>query len=145
MNTPQNPQRFRRFVAGFTALVTATQDEKRIHSEGKVLLADIVQNDDWLPDACAQPHPQYYQQYLLHCDPLERFSVLSFVWGPGQKTPVHNHTVWGMYVHVEHDEWRAQHHGVRGQDALVLRTPFERTKLIIKSSVITSKRMSVVL
>ena len=27
------------------------------------------------------PHPQYYQQYLLHCDPLERFSMVSFVWG----------------------------------------------------------------
>jgi predicted metal-dependent enzyme (double-stranded beta helix superfamily) len=37
-----------------------------------------------------------YQQYLLHCDPLERFSVVSFVWGPGQKTPVHDHTVWSL-------------------------------------------------
>jgi predicted metal-dependent enzyme (double-stranded beta helix superfamily) len=27
---------------------------------------------------------------------MERFSVVSFVWGPGQKTPVHDHTVWGM-------------------------------------------------
>ena len=26
---------------------------------------------------------------------LERFSLLSFVWGPGQATPVHDHTVWG--------------------------------------------------
>ena len=43
--------------------------------------------------SAAQPHPQYYQQHLLHCDPLERFSVVSFVWGPGQKTPVHDHTV----------------------------------------------------
>jgi 3-mercaptopropionate dioxygenase len=22
--------------------------------------------------------------------------VVSFVWGPGQQTPVHNHTVWGL-------------------------------------------------
>jgi predicted metal-dependent enzyme (double-stranded beta helix superfamily) len=29
-------------------------------------------------------------------DPRERFSVVSFVWGPGQKTPVHDHTVWGV-------------------------------------------------
>ena len=26
----------------------------------------------------------------------ERFSIVSFVWGPGQGTPVHDHTVWGM-------------------------------------------------
>ncbi|MEX2239528.1 MAG: cysteine dioxygenase, partial [Burkholderiales bacterium] len=31
-----------------------------------------------------------------HCDPMERFSVVSFVWMPGQRTPVHDHTVWGL-------------------------------------------------
>lgn len=92
-----NNDRFRNFIAAFTRLIEcAGDDEKRIHAEGEALLADIVRNDDWLPDAYAQPHPQYYQQYLLYCDPLERFSVVSFVWGPGQKTPVHNHTVWGL-------------------------------------------------
>jgi predicted metal-dependent enzyme (double-stranded beta helix superfamily) len=59
-------------------------------------LARLVARDDWLPDELAQPHPQYYRQYLLHADPLERFSVVSFVWGPGQHTPVHDHTVWGL-------------------------------------------------
>jgi predicted metal-dependent enzyme (double-stranded beta helix superfamily) len=37
-----------------------------------------------------------YQQYLLHADSRERFSVVSFVWGPGQKSPIHDHTVWGI-------------------------------------------------
>ena len=44
----------------------------------------------------AAAHPQYYQQHLLYGDPLDRFSLVSFVWGPGQKTPVHDHTVWGV-------------------------------------------------
>jgi predicted metal-dependent enzyme (double-stranded beta helix superfamily) len=91
-----NNERFRTFIARMTGLVSSTTDEQRLHAEGRELLADIVRHDDWLPEPCAQPHPQYYQQYLLHCDPLERFSVVSFVWGPGQKTPVHNHTVWGI-------------------------------------------------
>ncbi len=26
----------------------------------------------------------------------ERFPVVGFVWGPGQETPVHDHTVWGL-------------------------------------------------
>jgi predicted metal-dependent enzyme (double-stranded beta helix superfamily) len=56
---------------------------------------ELVGHDDWLPPDCAVPHPEHYQQYLLHCDPLERFCVVSFVWGPGQSTPVHDHTVWG--------------------------------------------------
>ncbi len=59
-------------------------------------LARLVSRDDWLPEELARPHPEFYRQYLLHADPLERFSVVSFVWGPGQRTPVHDHTVWGL-------------------------------------------------
>jgi predicted metal-dependent enzyme (double-stranded beta helix superfamily) len=92
-----NPERFRKFVADFTRLIGQEgENEQRMLDQGGKLLAALISHDDWLPEACAQPHPQYYQQYLLHCDPLERFSVVSFVWGPGQKTPVHDHTVWGM-------------------------------------------------
>jgi predicted metal-dependent enzyme (double-stranded beta helix superfamily) len=44
----------------------------------------------------AEPSATGYQQYLLHADSQERFSVVSFVWGPGQKSPIHDHTVWGI-------------------------------------------------
>jgi predicted metal-dependent enzyme (double-stranded beta helix superfamily) len=53
-------------------------------------------HDDWLPAPYAAHDPSRYQQYLLHCDSRERFSVVSFVWGPGQSTPVHDHRVWGL-------------------------------------------------
>jgi predicted metal-dependent enzyme (double-stranded beta helix superfamily) len=93
----KNPGRFRHFVAEFTRLAEKSgEDEKTMLDAGSKLLGDLIRHDDWLPDECAQPHPQFYQQYLLYCDPLERFSVVSFVWGPGQKTPVHDHMVWGM-------------------------------------------------
>ena len=92
-----NPQRFRDFVGRFTRLVESDSgSEHALLTQGAAALRELIVHDDWLPDVCAQPHPQYYQQYLLHCDPLERFSVVSFVWGPGQKTPVHDHTVWGL-------------------------------------------------
>jgi predicted metal-dependent enzyme (double-stranded beta helix superfamily) len=71
-------------------------DEQRIFVDGKALLSELIRHDDWLPGEFARPSPERYQQYLLHCDPMERFSVVSFVWGPGQTTPVHDHTVWGM-------------------------------------------------
>ncbi len=51
--------------------------------------------DDWLPEEMAEAGPTY-RQNLLHCDPAERFSIVSFVWGPGQATPIHDHTVWGL-------------------------------------------------
>jgi predicted metal-dependent enzyme (double-stranded beta helix superfamily) len=88
--------RLREFVRDFTRLVDAGAGEDRVFAEGRALLAALVAVDDWLPAEYAQPDPQRYRQYLLHCDPLERFSVISFVWGPGQGTPIHDHTVWGM-------------------------------------------------
>lgn len=92
----KNYQRFRDFVAGFTSLVESNPTESRVFAEGGPLLADLVGHDDWLPDECAAPVAGGYRQYLLHCDPRERFSVVSFVWDAGVKTPIHDHTVWGM-------------------------------------------------
>ena len=86
----------RDFVTAMTALVGRTGEELRLLAEGQVLLAALIAEDGWLPAAFAEPRPDRYAQYLLHCDPLERFSVVSFVWGPGHRTPVHNHTVWGL-------------------------------------------------
>ncbi|NKC33424.1 cysteine dioxygenase family protein [Falsiroseomonas selenitidurans] len=95
--TPQGAARLRGFIAGMTRLVEAAgTDEPRLLAEGGALLGGLVAVDDWLPDRFAQPHPEHYMQYLLHCDPLQRFSVVSFVWGPGQRTPIHDHTVWGL-------------------------------------------------
>jgi predicted metal-dependent enzyme (double-stranded beta helix superfamily) len=91
-----NPQRFRAFIARFSELIDGTPSEERIFAEGMPLLADLVRHDDWLPESCARESAEGYRQYLLYCDPRERFSVVSFVWGPGQRTPIHDHTVWGM-------------------------------------------------
>jgi predicted metal-dependent enzyme (double-stranded beta helix superfamily) len=59
------------------------------------LLRKLVLSDHWLPPEYTAP-TDTYRQLLLHCDPQQRFSVVCFVWGPGQQTPVHNHTVWGL-------------------------------------------------
>lgn len=90
-------KRLRDFVIAATHVVeNQSGDEPAILAAVTPLLADLVAHDDWLPEAYATPDPQYYRQYLLHADPLERFSLVSFVWGPGQKTPVHDHRVWGL-------------------------------------------------
>ena len=88
--------RLQAFVASLTSLVNRKADEATTLSEGRELLRQLISHDDWLPDAQAQPDPQRYQQFLLYADPRDRFSVVSFVWGPGQATPIHNHTVWGL-------------------------------------------------
>jgi 3-mercaptopropionate dioxygenase len=84
------------FVAAFGELVARALDEQTILDEGRGLLEGLVAEDDWLADEWRAPDPARYQQYLLHCDDRERFSIVSFVWGPGQRTPIHDHRVWGL-------------------------------------------------
>jgi predicted metal-dependent enzyme (double-stranded beta helix superfamily) len=93
----KNLARLRSFIQDLTrAIERHGEDEPRILDEGEKLLRGLIANDDWLPEEFAAPSPQGYRQYLLHCDPMERFSVVSFVWMPGQRTPIHDHTVWGL-------------------------------------------------
>jgi predicted metal-dependent enzyme (double-stranded beta helix superfamily) len=96
MSAAPKLSRLRDFIRALTLLHQEGAGEERIFSHGRALLAQLVAVDDWLPAEYAEPGAQRYRQYLLHCDPLERFSVLSFVWAPGQSTPIHDHTVWGM-------------------------------------------------
>jgi 3-mercaptopropionate dioxygenase len=89
-------ERLRDFVVAFTNLVETASGEPEILREGSSLLKELVGIDDWLPVRYAEPSMTGYQQYLLYSDSRERLSVVSFVWGPGQKSPIHNHTVWGI-------------------------------------------------
>ncbi|QWD91407.1 hypothetical protein [Polynucleobacter sp. MWH-Braz-FAM2G] len=99
-----NDEKLLNFVKEFSLLLERSPSEEIIFTEGKGLLEKLIAVDDWLPEEFTKTHPQYYQQYLLYADPLDRFSVVSFVWGPGQKTPVHNHTVWGMIGQLRGEE-----------------------------------------
>jgi len=91
-----NIRKLRDFVVAMTRLANAVSSGPPLMEAAKPLLGGLVATDDWLPEGCAAHDDRYYRQYLLHCDPLERFSLVSFVWGPGQKTPIHDHRVWGL-------------------------------------------------
>ncbi|QCP54221.1 cysteine dioxygenase [Trinickia violacea] len=88
--------KLRRFVGEIAALVDSGACETELLEHGANVLRELVRVDDWLPDAYAQPSVERYQQFLLFADARERFSVVSFVWGPGQQTPIHDHRVWGL-------------------------------------------------
>ena len=92
----QPASRFVDFVRRFGVLADAETDDERLREGGSALLRDLVAHDDWLADEDALPDPKNYRQNLLHLDPARRFSIVAFVWGPGQQTPIHDHTVWGL-------------------------------------------------
>ncbi len=115
----------RSFVQDMTKLVgTSAGDEATIRQDGSAMLSKLVSVDDWLPETFAQPGPASYRQYLLWCDPLERFSVVSFVWGPGQTTPVHDHTIWGLVGMLRGAE-NSVGYEIRGDGAPMVKTTEE--------------------
>jgi predicted metal-dependent enzyme (double-stranded beta helix superfamily) len=50
----------------------------------------------WLPPEARRSSDEAYQRHLLYEDAEGRFSIGSFVWRPGQETPVHDHTCWSV-------------------------------------------------
>jgi predicted metal-dependent enzyme (double-stranded beta helix superfamily) len=111
-----NHQRLRHFITSLAALLERESDEANIIREGAALLRELVAVDDWLPQAYAQPDPERYRQYLLHVDSAQRFSVVSFVWGPGQQTPVHDHTVWGLIGMLRGSEYSQSYRRQNGKE-----------------------------
>ncbi len=85
-----------RCVRDFEALLDRATGEAEILDRGRSFVAELIARDDWLPESHARPDRARYRQYLLHRDAHARFSIVSFVWGPGQATPIHDHTVWGL-------------------------------------------------
>jgi predicted metal-dependent enzyme (double-stranded beta helix superfamily) len=103
--------RLRDFVAAMTRLVDNEGNaEDAALTPARDLLDALVAKDDWLPDTFAAADPQRYRQYLLYGDPLDRFSLVSFVWGPGQHTPVHDHMMWGLVGMLRGAEHAVRYH-----------------------------------
>ena len=96
--------RLRDFVQGMTRLADAGGSDGRLPGGGRRHCCATWWR--WMTGcrpACAVPGPRY-RQFLLHCDPAERFSLVSFVWGPGQRTPIHDHLVWGLVGQLRGEE-----------------------------------------
>lgn len=55
----------------------------------------------WLPKEARRSSEEGYQRHLLHEDEAGRFSIGSFVWKPGQETPVHDHNGWSVLGVIE--------------------------------------------
>lgn len=96
MATDMGQLALRQFVTAVSNLLDTVREESSFLPRIGTLMEALVAADDWLDPAFTQPSLQYYQQFLLYADPADRFSVVSFVWAPGQQTPIHDHTVWGV-------------------------------------------------
>jgi predicted metal-dependent enzyme (double-stranded beta helix superfamily) len=87
---------FEQFIRDVTGIVQKNNDEAALLREVSASLKSILGKPDWLPAAYIKPRSDRYAQYPLYVAADGSFSVVSFVWSPGQSTPVHDHTVWGV-------------------------------------------------
>jgi len=123
-DTPR-PAALSSFIDRLDRLLDTAPDEPVLLTQAGAWLADLVGHDDWLPEPWTRPDPQRYRQYPLHVDPAGRFSIVAFVWGPGQATPIHDHTVWGLIGMLRGAE-DAQGFRFAGRHALVPSGPAVR-------------------
>jgi predicted metal-dependent enzyme (double-stranded beta helix superfamily) len=69
------------------------------------LLQSLVADRDWLNERfCRAISSRAYAQYLLHRPADHAFSIVSFVWNPGQGSPIHDHCTWGVIGQYEGEE-----------------------------------------
>lgn len=93
--TLPNLSALRTAITAMQSLCDRQPDEATWLAATGAILSALIAQDTWLPDSHAVSDAHYFQQHALHIDPAQRFSISSFVWGPGQGTPVHNHTIAG--------------------------------------------------
>lgn len=87
---------FTQFVDNLKTIVTDGKDEGEVLKSVSAELKTILGKPGWLPATHTKPRDDRYAQYPLYVDPNGKFSVVSFIWKPGQWTPIHDHTVWGV-------------------------------------------------
>lgn len=54
--------RLRQFIGELATLLDSRPDESTLLAQAHPLLAELVHQDDWLPEDCARPDPQRYQR-----------------------------------------------------------------------------------
>jgi predicted metal-dependent enzyme (double-stranded beta helix superfamily) len=59
--------------------------------------AQVIGDPGLIPVNSRKPDPSGYARYVLHADPLGRFTIVALVWDAGQFSPIHGHHTWCAY------------------------------------------------
>lgn len=91
----------RQFIADLRALLASGQGETAQVYHVKEHLVRLLETPGWLPQACRAADSSSYARHLLYQDSQDGFVMVAMVWGPGQRTAIHDHAgVWcveGVY------------------------------------------------
>lgn len=92
--TPIHP--FQTFEKSVRSVLQEAKSEKEIVKNLKPYFLSFIETEGLIPERYKSPKPDKYSQYLLYKPQDEAFSIVAFVWGPGQIAPIHDHLVWGL-------------------------------------------------
>jgi 3-mercaptopropionate dioxygenase len=96
---------FGNFIEAVELVIHQPQEPKDIVLAIEPLLRRLVAEPDWLEEKYCRAIPsKAYAQYLLHRPADHTFSVVSFVWNPGQGSPIHDHCTWGVIGQYQGEE-----------------------------------------
>ena len=84
------------YVRTIEQVLDRRPSDKVIVREVSKATKQLCSDDRWLDERYRIGDPDGYTRHLLHKDPRNRFIVLSLVWQPGQTTPIHDHSCWGV-------------------------------------------------
>src|SRR5215472_14450560 len=93
------------FVNTVEPVIRRVQEPKYKVLSIEPLLRRLVTDCDWLEEKYRRAIPSKpYAQYLLYRPSDRVFSIVSFVWNPGQGSPIHDHCTWGVIGQYEGEE-----------------------------------------
>src|SRR5713101_7039929 len=91
----------RAFIGEIGFLLGSSSPEAEKVQQVKDRLVRLLEAPAWLPDPCRVGDDEGYARHLLYRQEGGGFCLVVMVWGPGQKTAIHDHAgVWcveGVY------------------------------------------------
>jgi predicted metal-dependent enzyme (double-stranded beta helix superfamily) len=100
---------FDQFIRAVDPLIRRSQAASETVLAIEPHLQRLVREHGWLEEPYRRTIPSKpYAQYLLHRPDDSLFSVVSFVWNPGQGSPIHDHCTWGVIGQYEGEEEEAR-------------------------------------
>ena len=84
----------RRLTRSLDAIVGATDDPDYQATSAAFALRAALQDPKLLAREHCEPFPDRFRPHLVHVHPGGKYSIVSFVWLPGQRTSIHDHRCW---------------------------------------------------
>jgi len=92
----QDLRPLRTFVAATTEIMEERLQDLQLLLRIRPLVEFLIAEQNWLPEQFRRESAQSVPNYLLFCDPLQRFSVISTVLAAGQQSPIEEYPTWGI-------------------------------------------------